>query len=291
MENELRELENELNKAKVEIYDSSVAFKAFQDKMFAITTYLQEKIDNLKNNTAAIEQQDEAVVENAVEQEPAVEENAPVIVPDGQQDAAVITPIGDNTEVSSEPAVVGTDVPVQETATEPVNEGLPLIQPAVENATDIPSTPTLNDIPLTPNVGVQGNETSVQEKKGDNKIVIVKTDSNPSKAIVVTPEQKGNSKKTEEFQKSMLGLTEANSPVIEVATVETVPTTEANPIVEIPTVEQPAVITPIGDNTGNNDLARMMQEQQKAYAAGDMQKAEAIGNQMMLIKRPENKVA
>ena len=236
----VEQLENEIKDLKAQAYDMESAFDKYKKDMEQRIADLSKKIADVKGNDK------EAAVEPEVQQESVVEENAPVIVPEEQQDAAVATQIGENTETSSEPVInIETEV-----SSEPKSEVLPVIQPTPAPA-EISSTPVLNVTPLVPNVDIHNTEMPKPEEAA-NKTVILKTDPNPAKAIVVTQEQFKNARGSEDFQKGIvLETAEMTTPAPVIPISEPVTTPVVNPIVEIPTGEQ-TVITPIVNSSSES---------------------------------------
>lgn len=286
----VEEIKKELDELKVEAYDMESAFAKYKEEMSRKISELSDKISNLKENDKVEENvatESNPVVEGEVQQDALesvpVSDPTPVIATEEET-----TPVVENNEVSNDTQVVTQDSPVQEVPTEAVVEGLPLIQPAETSVVaDIPSAPALDQTPLSPKVeGIPSIQETPQEEikeESSNKKVFIKTDSMDTKpkAILLSNAQSSNARKSKEVQDNMLfNANEITSPVVEI------------PTGEQPVVEQPAVVTELNSNT---DLESMMQnlqaKQQEAIAAGDMKKAEDIGNEMMLVKKSENRVS
>ena len=304
----MEELEKELKDLKAEQYDMQSAFDKYKKEMEQRIAELGNKIAEVKgtskeeivendNQQDAVitptEQQDTTEVKVDDQQEPVVEDSNPVIVPDNQPEATPTTSVVESNVVGTDPIQVATEV-----ATTPMAEGIPVIQLDGEKVEEAnPGQQLLEQPPLTPTVeGIMPIQGAVVEQKQPDKKVFVKIDNGNPKAILLNTvnteerlSQASAARKSKEMQERWAfgENVEMVGPVIEMPTGEqSVPTTEVSTVVEIPTVEQPSIVTPI---ESNNDLEIMMQKQQEAYAAGDMKTAEAIGNE--LIKKRESMVA
>lgn len=214
-------------------------------KVFDLYTEIEELKKEIKEleNTKELEVQETIqeevtpeTVQNEVQEQSVIVESAPS--EETSQETAPVTPIFENNEVNTVPQ---TDAPVQEEVTEPEISSGPLIQPEPEEVKqEIPEQQVVSQESV---VLTEPEVQNVQEPIVDKK-VIIKTDSNAPKAIIVSTEQYQKSKAAKDLEEGMvLGSeekSEAAGQVIELpvgaATVAPLPE-PLSPSINIPTGE------------------------------------------------------